>query len=54
MIEENEIELKVKMKKKEYSAPQVEMIGEVRDVTRGGTGGGSDLGRPGETPYDPH
>ena len=45
MIEKNEIETAMKIeKKKEYSSPTIEAIGEVRNITRGATIGGTDAG----------
>ena len=34
--EQTETEVKMEMKKKEYSPPTFEAIGEVRDITKGG------------------
>lgn len=35
------------MKKKEYSAPKIEKVGNVKDLTRGGTGVIQDMGGAG-------
>jgi len=39
--------------KKHYTSPKIEMIGEVKDATRGAIGSGSDAAGHVPVPYDP-
>ena len=52
--EQTETEIKMETKKKDYSSPTIEKIGEVRGITQGSTIGGTDSGGQGaRVPSDP-